>query len=262
MESGACDKTCGLKMPCGETSGTRCPSNVNPRASNARGSTSPTLSTCALNHSKAAFRTAASRARRTCQLHGNWIAENPLAGGNLRQVRPPRVRFRPRTPAATAMLGNVVRTSFPGLPVFQEVDAEAAGQAASRRRLRSRFWQLDAMQVGGQYRQCDGAREAVRAMAADTVEPVFQPIDGRLDCRMRTPRGREGFLRLPFAVGSGKIPLCRQYVEVEQRVELDSVVRAVKAPVEAARPQLGMLTIGAATSTSSPSHRILWCRMN
>ena len=53
------------------------------------------------------------------------------------------------------------------------------------------------MQVGGQYRQCDGAREAVGAMAADTVEPpVFQPIDGRLDCQMRTPRGHEGFLRV------------------------------------------------------------------
>ena len=35
--------------------------------------------------------------------------------------------------------------------------------------------------------------------------PVFQPIDGRLDCRMRTPRGREGFLRLPLA-GIDPIP--------------------------------------------------------
>ena len=101
------------------------------------------------------------------------------------------------------------------------------------------------MQVGGQYRQCDGAREAVRAMAADTVEPpVFQPIDGRLDCRMRTPRGREGFLRLPLPVSSGKIPLSRQRVDVEQRVEPDPVAGAVKAPVEAARPQFGIPRLG------------------
>ena len=69
---------------------------------------------------------------------------------------------------------------------------EAAGQAAGRLfALALLQEQPDAMQVGGQYLQCDGAHEAVGAMASDTVEPpMLQPIDGRLDRRMRTPRGR------------------------------------------------------------------------
>ena len=53
----------GLKIPWGETSGTRRPFSVNPSASSARGRTSPWLSTWARSHSKALFRTAASQVR-------------------------------------------------------------------------------------------------------------------------------------------------------------------------------------------------------
>ena len=46
--------------------------------------------------------------------------------------------------------------------------------------------QPDAMQVGRQHRQGNRTREAVRTMAANSVEsPMLQPIDGRLDRRMR-----------------------------------------------------------------------------
>ena len=45
-------------------------------------------------------------------------------------------------------------------------------------------------------------REAVRTMAANAVEsPMFQPIDGRLDRRMRTPRGRKRLLLFTLPVG-------------------------------------------------------------
>ena len=58
--------------------------------------------------------------------------------------------------------------------------------------------QPDAMQVGRQHRQSDRPREAVRAITANAVEsPMLQPIDGRLDSRMRTPRGRKRFLLFP-----------------------------------------------------------------
>ena len=97
------------------------------------------------------------------------------------------------------------------------------------------------MNVGGQDRQCNGTCEAVRAMTADTVEsPMFQSIDDGLDLRMRTPRRHKGFLRFPLPVGLRKIPLARQRIDVEQRIKPDPVVGAVKAPVETARPQLGI----------------------
>ena len=58
--------------------------------------------------------------------------------------------------------------------------------------------QPDAMQVGGQHRQGNRTREAVDTMMADTVEPpVLQPVDGRLNRRVHTARGREGCLFLP-----------------------------------------------------------------
>ena len=124
---------------------------------------------------------------------------------------------------------------------------EAAGQAASPSfALALLQKQPDAMMAAS--RQCDGAREAVRAMAADTVEPpVFQPIDG-VDCRMRTPRGREGFLRLPFAVGS---PLCRQYVEVEQRSSL------IRLSGRKPRSKLSSGYSAWARSPSAPPRRVL-----
>ena len=63
--------------------------------------------------------------------------------------------------------------------------------------------QPDAMQVGRQHRQGNRTREAVRTMAANSVEsPMLQPIDGRLDRRMRTPRGNKRLLLFPFPVGS------------------------------------------------------------
>ena len=41
-----------------------------------------------------------------------------------------------------------------------------------------------------------------RTMAANAVEsPMFQPIDGRLDRRMRTPRGRKRLLLFTLPVG-------------------------------------------------------------
>ena len=50
--------------------------------------------------------------------------------------------------------------------------------------------QTYAMQVGGQYRQGNRTRKALRAVASNTIEaPMLQPIDGRLDRPMRTPRG-------------------------------------------------------------------------
>ena len=58
------------------------------------------------------------------------------------------------------------------------------------------------MQVGRQHRQGNRPREAVRTMAANAVEsPMFQPIDGRLDRRMRTPRGRKRLLLFTLPVG-------------------------------------------------------------
>ena len=112
------------------------------------------------------------------------------------------------------------------------------------------------MQVGGQYRQGDGAGEAVGAVSADTVEPpMLQSIDGRFNRRMRAPRGGEGFLRFAFPVHSGPIPLSRQRVEVEERVEMDPVFRTVKAPVEAARPQIGIPRLGFPDPSAPPRPR-------
>ena len=63
--------------------------------------------------------------------------------------------------------------------------------------------QSDAMQVDRQHRQGNRTREALRTMAANAVEsPMFQPIDGRLDRRMHTPRGRKRLLFFPLPVGS------------------------------------------------------------
>ena len=79
------------------------------------------------------------------------------------------------------------------------------------------------MQVGGQHRQGNRTREAVDTMMADTVEPVLQPVDGRLNRHGARPR------RMPLPPALGR------------RSKGERVQRAASSPtrltVEAARPQ-------------------------
>src|SRR5436190_1833580 len=46
MLRGNSGKIAGLKIPCGDSSGTRCPSNRNPRANSSRGNSVPRSSVC------------------------------------------------------------------------------------------------------------------------------------------------------------------------------------------------------------------------
>ena len=64
--------------------------------------------------------------------------------------------------------------------------------------------QPDAMQVGTPSTDKATVRaKPSRTMAANSVEsPMLQPIDGRLDRRMRAPRGNKRLLLFPFPVGS------------------------------------------------------------
>ena len=82
----------------------------------------------------------------------------------------------------------------------------------------------EAMQVGREHGEGDGALEAIGAAASDTVEAaMLQSVDGRLDCRMRTPCGGEGFTVLPLPIGARQIPLLRQDVEIKNLVKPDAV---------------------------------------
>ena len=75
---------------------------------------------------------------------------------------------------------------------------------------------------------------------ANAVEsPMFQPIDGRLDRRMHTPRGRK---RLLFSSRSRsaleRYPFPGNALTSSTASRRTRIAAAVKAPVETARPQL------------------------
>ncbi len=92
--------------------------------------------------------------------------------------------------------------------------------------------------VRGQHREGCGAGEAVAAMAPDTVETaMLKVIDRRFDRRMLTAGLGEAGFRLPLLLRLRKIPLLRQRVQIKHRIQVPTVLRAVKAAVEAASPE-------------------------
>ena len=88
------------------------------------------------------------------------------------------------------------------------------------------------MDVQGDHGEGDDAGKARVVVCQNPVKTaVLEVVDCRFHGRMLTPHGHECFAPLALPLGLVQIAVLRQHVVIEQFVEADPVLGAVKATV-------------------------------
>ena len=149
--------------------------------------------------------------------------KTPTFARNLRRTATLSARFRPRQPAAPTPLNGVLGVKPARIPDFRAPKAvpvsvcRAGGGEVRRRWPRSgsaasstsfglthapSHKQTDAVQVGGQYRQCNGVRKPIGTVGANPIETaMFKVVDCRLDRRVLAPCLGKCLRTLALALG-------------------------------------------------------------
>ena len=98
----------------------------------------------------------------------------------------------------------------------------------------------DTVDVQGDHGEGDDAGKAHGASCQNPVEAaVLEVVDRRFHCRMLTSHRHEFFAPLALPLSLVQVAFLRQHVVIEQFVEADSVLGAVKAVVEAHCAEIG-----------------------